>query len=243
MCDSRALTDRARRNRGCARFYRSAIRIISVASRSGRISPAWCRSIVEADGPRAHTRRSIGVEDLSVHRSQTNYIEQIVSKGSTMNKIVRTLLVGAVLATGGGAVALAAGAPDSSVGTWTLNLAKSKFSPGPAPKSATRTYAESAQGTALTVNAVAADGSPISWQATFKYDGKDYPITGSPNYDTLSSKRVNGSTVKSTQKKAGKVVGTTTRTISAHGKVLTLSSKGVDAKGIAHDDVAVYDKQ
>jgi hypothetical protein len=38
-------------------------------------------------------------------------------------------------------------------------------------------------------------------------------------------------------------VGTTTRTISAHGKVLTLSSKGVDAKGIPHDDVAVYDKQ
>src|ERR1700687_3944180 len=146
MRDSRALTDRARRNRRRARFYRSVIRIISIASRSGRISPAWCRSIVEADGPRAHTRRSIGVEDLSVHRSQTNYIEQIVSKGSTMNKIVRTLLIGTVLAVGGGAVALAAAAPESSVCTWTLNLAKSKFSPGPAPKSTTRTYWERAEG-------------------------------------------------------------------------------------------------
>jgi hypothetical protein len=243
MCNSRALTDRARRNRRRARFYRSAIRIISVASRSGRISLAWCRSIVAAIGPRAHTHRSIGLEDLSVRRSQTNYVEQIVSKGSTMYKIVRAILVGTVLAVGGGAAASAASAPDSSTGTWALNLAKSKFSPGPAPTSVTRTYAQSAQGTALTVNGVAADGSSISWQATFKYDGKDYPITGSPNYDTLSSKRVNGSTVKSTQKKAGKVVGTTTRTISAHGKVLTLSSKGIDAKGISHDDVAVYDKQ
>jgi hypothetical protein len=185
----------------------------------------------------------IGVEDLSVRRSHAIYIEQIVSKASTMNKIVRTLLVGAILAVGGGAVALAAGAPDSSVGTWTLNLAKSKFSPGPAPKSQTRTYAETAQGTALTVTGAAADGSPISGQSTFKYDGKDYSFTGSPNYDTLSLKRVNGSTVKSTQKKAGKVVGTTTRTISAHGKVLTLSSKGMDPKGIPYDDVAVYDKQ
>src|ERR1017187_5147180 len=100
MCESRALTDRSRRNSSRPRFDKSAIRIISVASRSGRISPAWRRSIVEADGPRAHTRRSIGVEDLSVRRSQTHYIEQIVGKGSTMNKIVRTLLVGTVLAVG-----------------------------------------------------------------------------------------------------------------------------------------------
>ena len=160
-----------------------------------------------------------------------------------MNKIVRTLLVGTVLAVGDGAVALAADAPNPVVGTWTLNLAKSKFSPGPAPESQTRTYAETAQGTALTVTGAAADGSPISGQSTFKYDGKDYPITGSPDYDTLSLKRINGSTVKRTQKKAGQPVGPTTRTISAHSKVLTLSSKGTAAKGTPYDNVGVYDKQ
>jgi opacity protein-like surface antigen len=160
-----------------------------------------------------------------------------------MNRIIRTLLIGTVLAVGGGAVALAADAPNPVVGTWTLNLAKSKFSPGPAPKSQTRTYAQTAQGTALTFNGVAADGSAVSGQSTFKYDGKDYPITGSPDFDTLSLKRINGSTVKSTQKKAGKVVGTTTRTISAHGKVLTLLSKGTDAKGMSYDNVLVFDKQ
>jgi len=160
-----------------------------------------------------------------------------------MNRIIRTLLMGTVLAVGGGAVALAAEAPNPVVGTWTLNLANSKFNPGPAPKSQTRTYAQTAQGTALTFNGVAADGSAVSGQSTFKYDGKDYPITGSPDFDTLSLKRINGSTVKSTQKKAGKVVGTTTRTISAHGKVLTLSSKGTDAKGMSYDNVLVFDKQ
>jgi hypothetical protein len=160
-----------------------------------------------------------------------------------MNKIFRMLAVGTIIAVGSGAVALAAGAPDAMDGTWTLNVGKSKFSPGPAPKSQTRTYATTVEGTTLTFNGVAADGSAVSGQSTFKYDGKDYPITGSPDYDTLTLKRINGSTVKSMQKKDGKVVGSTVRTISAHGKVLTLSSKGKDAKGVSYHNIAVYDKQ
>jgi hypothetical protein len=144
-------------------------------------------------------------------------------------------------------VALGIGAPafaaESMAGTWTLNLEKSKFVPGPAPKSQTRTYAETADGTALTFTGVAADGSTVSGQSTFKYDGKDYPITGSSDYDTLSLKRVNGTTVKSLQKKDGKVVGTTIRTISAHGKVLTLDSRGKGANGKSYHSIGVFDKQ
>jgi hypothetical protein len=59
----------------------------------------------------------------------------------------------------------------------------------------------------------------------------------------ISLKRVNATTVKSEQKKNGTVIGWTTRSVSAHGKVLTLSSKGKDAKGMAYHWVAVYDKQ
>jgi hypothetical protein len=160
-----------------------------------------------------------------------------------MNKTFKAFVVGAALVAGLGAVALGAGAPDPVIGTWTLNLAKSKFTPGPAPKSQTRTYADTAQGTALTVSGVAADGSPVSGKSTLKYDGKDYAISGSPDYDTVSLKRLNGSTVRSETKKAGKAVGTTIRTISGHGKVLTLSAKFKDSKGVSHDNVAVYDKQ
>jgi hypothetical protein len=71
-----------------------------------------------------------------------------------MQTILKTLFVGAILAIGAGA-ALAA---DPVIGTWKLNLAKSTFSPGPAPKSQTRTYADSAQGTKLTIKTTAADG-------------------------------------------------------------------------------------
>ncbi len=160
-----------------------------------------------------------------------------------MNKLLKTLLIGAVIAAGLGSVATAADAPDPVLGTWKLDPAKSKFTPGPAPKSQTRTYAETAQGTAMTFTGVAANGSPMSGQSTFKYDGKDYKITGSPDYDTLSLKRLNGSTVRADLKKGGKVVGTTIRTLSGHGKVLTLASRGTGATGAAFDNVMVFDKQ
>jgi len=159
-----------------------------------------------------------------------------------MNKLVQTILVGTLLVAGAATV-WAAGAPDPVIGTWTLNVAMSKFTPGPAPKSQTRVYAQTAQGVAMTISGVAADGSAITGQSTLNYDGQDYPITGSPDYDTLSLKRVNGSTVKAVLKLSGKVVGSTTRSISAHGKVMTLSSKGTSAKGTPFDFVAVYDKQ
>lgn len=160
-----------------------------------------------------------------------------------MNRKLKTFLIGAVLAAGLGSMPWAADAPDPIIGTWTLNVAKSTFTSSPAPKSQTRTYAQSAQGTSVTFNGVAADGSPISGHSIFKYDGKDYAITGSPDYDTMSLKRLNGSTVRSTLTKAGKVVGTTIRSISGHGKVMTMATKSKDTKGAPIDFVAVYDRQ
>ena len=48
---------------------------------------------------------------------------------------------------------------------------------------------------------------------------------------------------QSTFKYGGKQVATTIRTISEHGKVLTLSTKLTGADGKVHDNVAVFDKQ
>ena len=159
-----------------------------------------------------------------------------------MKTILKAFIVGLVLSLAGGAVVSAATA-DPVVGTWTLNLTKSKFEPGRAPQSLTRTYAASDAGLAMTINGVDAGGKAIAMQSTFKYDGTDYPYGGSDSYAALAVKRVNGSTVKSTLKKAGKVVGHSVRTISAHGTVLTLSSTIQDAGGKPHHEVAVFDKQ
>ena len=134
-----------------------------------------------------------------------------------MQTIIKTLFVGAILAIGTG-TALAA---DSVVGTWKLNLAKSTFSPGPAPKSQTRIYAESAQGLTLTLKTTAADGKESTATLTFKDDGKPYPVSGNPDFDMVAVTRVDASTVHSTQTKAGATVGTGVRTVSKDGKTLT----------------------
>ena len=158
-----------------------------------------------------------------------------------MKALLKTILVGAVLAAAG--VAMAAGAADNVVGTWNLNVAKSTFDPGPALKTQTRTYTVDKDGTSLSVNGVAADGSATSQQATFKYDGKAYNMTGSADFDALSLKRINDNTVKATLMKAGKKVGTATRTVSGRGKLLTLSTKVTGADGKVHTTVLVFDKK
>jgi hypothetical protein len=156
-----------------------------------------------------------------------------------MQSILKTLFVGAILTLATGA-ALAA---DAAVGTWKLNVAKSTFSPGPAPKSQTRTYAESAQGMALTIKTVAADGKESTSTLTYKDDGKPNAITGNPDFDMVAVTRVDALNVTSIQTKAGKAVGTGARAVSKDGKTLTFSQKLTDAKGVKHDDVSVYDRQ
>jgi hypothetical protein len=62
------------------------------------------------------------------------------SDGETnMRKLLVRALLAIVAATSGVAIAEAA-APDPVIGTWQLNVSKSTFTPGPAPKSETRTY-------------------------------------------------------------------------------------------------------
>ena len=53
----------------------------------------------------------------------------------------RLLTVFAVIFLAMAAEGLVIAQSDPFVGTWKLNLAKSKFNPGPAPKSQTRTWA------------------------------------------------------------------------------------------------------
>lgn len=63
-----------------------------------------------------------------------------------MHTLLKTLLIAAVVALG----TTAALAADPAIGSWKLNLEKSTYSPGPAPKAQIRIYAASAQGTTLT---------------------------------------------------------------------------------------------
>lgn len=131
------------------------------------------------------------------------------------------------------------------VGTWKLDVAKSKFDPGPAPKSLTRTVEAQGDGVKYSFSGVAADGTPITYGFSVKFDGKDNAIAGSipSGADTISAKRTDSNHFVATLKKGDKLLGTSKVTVSKDGKVTTVDSSGVSAAGVKTHDVQVYDKQ
>ena len=139
------------------------------------------------------------------------------------------------------------GNSNPAIGTWKLNLAKSKYDPGPPPKSQTQKFeAVGNDGAKNITEGVAADGSRTAYSWTVNYDGKDYPITGvgTPNgSDTIAIKRIDANTTTSTLKKAGKVVLTTRTVYSTDGKLRTITYKGTNESGQPTNNVAVYDRQ
>lgn len=139
---------------------------------------------------------------------------------------------------------LGAQAGDPIMGTWKLNVAKSTYSPDPPPKSSTHTYELYGQeGVKFSVEGVDAAGNRTSIQYTAYYDGKDYPVTGSSEFDTVALRRIDAYTTELVNKKAGKVVYTRTRVLSKDGQVLTITSRGTNPKGQAVNNVAVFEKQ
>jgi hypothetical protein len=135
-------------------------------------------------------------------------------------------------------------AADVQSGTWKMNPAKSKFSPGPAQKSMTVKIEADQKEIKLDAEGVNGDGSSLQVQYDAKFDGKDYPATGLPSGgDQVSVKRVNANTVVSTQKKDGKALMTVTSVVSKDGKTRVSTFRGKDAQGHVVHNVVVYDKE
>lgn len=135
-------------------------------------------------------------------------------------------------------------AADRQMGTWKLNLEKSKYTADhPAPKSVTLNIQEQEGGLKVNVDGEDAQGNPIHISFTAKYDGKDYPMTGSATTDTIALKRIDANTIETTSKKNGEVVTTVRSVVSRDGKTRTSTWKGKNAKGEPETWVAVYDKQ
>jgi hypothetical protein len=132
----------------------------------------------------------------------------------------------------------------SNVGTWTLNVAKSKYSNSNPPKSATLKIEASGNVTVTTVDVVAPDGSTQSWTYRSAYDGRDVRISGNnPNADTASRRRVSPTTTETTFKKGGKVSTINTAVVSSDGKTMTITAKGTDAQGKPVLNVQVFEKK
>jgi hypothetical protein len=131
---------------------------------------------------------------------------------------------------------------DPFMGTWQLSLAKSKYSPGPSPKSSTVTVQAVGQNHKLTVVTTDAEGKQTSVENTRIYDGMSHPVAGNPSFDAGSFTRVDAYTIIISYTKAGKLVRTATNVMSQDGKTITATATGTDARGQIHD-ITVYDKQ
>jgi hypothetical protein len=138
--------------------------------------------------------------------------------------------------------AVSYGADDAFMGTWKLNEAKSKLSPG-TPKNNTVVYEAAGDNVKVTVDGTGTDGTATHDEWTGKFDGKDYPVTGDPNSDMRSYKKINDHTLVLTVKKGGKVTTSGRIVVSADGKTRTVTTHGTDAKGNKTSGTAVYDKQ
>ena len=134
-------------------------------------------------------------------------------------------------------------AADASVGTWKLNVAKSKFKPGPPPVAETRVYKAQPKGVKTTVTTTWADRLTTSVEYPANYDGKDYPVSGSRDVDAVALSRMDDFTSAATLKHAGKEIGVARRVVSADRKTMTISYKGINTRGDQVDNVAVYDRQ
>jgi hypothetical protein len=159
-----------------------------------------------------------------------------------MRLLLRTFLVGFVLAGLLSSSRLAAQTADKFFGTWKLNVAQSKYSPA-GPKSVTVVIEKSGAGFKLTATGEAADGTPINTSYTATYDGKDNPVTGSADYDAVAVTMLDANTRHTVRKKGGKEVQVVHTVLSADGKHFTSTTKGTNAKGEKVESVAVFDKQ
>ena len=133
-------------------------------------------------------------------------------------------------------------AADPAMGTWKLNEAKSKITPG-TTKFATVTFKNMLANIKVSSDGNGPDGKPIHVEWSGKFDGKDYPVTGDPNADTRSYRKVDDRTLEMTAKKNGKVIATARTSVSADGKTRTANVTGTTANGKKFKNVVVYDKQ
>jgi hypothetical protein len=139
---------------------------------------------------------------------------------------------------------------DPLIGTWKLNLAKSKYNPGPPPKSPTTLkITAAAGGIRVVADGVNAQGQVTHTDYTAKFDGKDYPRTatagGKPDgtaYDSIALKKIDAYNVDATEKLKGQMLGVAHWTISQDGKTRTVTGTVKDAQGQPTNNTLVWDK-
>jgi len=133
--------------------------------------------------------------------------------------------------------------PDPFAGRWKLNVAKSKFIPGPPLKSGTVEIEEQSGGFKCVLDPVDAQGNARHGEWVAKYDGKDYPARMTPFADAIALSRVDADTLSASYKNGGKEILSERWLVSKDGKTLTMIQKAKNPPAQGIDNTLVYEKQ
>jgi hypothetical protein len=129
------------------------------------------------------------------------------------------------------------------IGTWELNLQRSRYIAGPAPRSRTLNIEQDGQIVTDTVKQIDAVGNVSAAVIMHVYDGQPHPATGFPDFDATVITQVDANSLIASRLKAEKLVQVATFVISQDGKMLTITITGIDVNGQPVKSIAVYDKQ
>ena len=136
-----------------------------------------------------------------------------------------------------------AGQAAAHFGKWSLNVNRSVYSPGPPPRAQTRTYSSDGDRFKAVIETLQPLGTKTTAEYVARFDGKDYPVTGNSDVDTVALTRVDDLTFDATLKRRGKVVSTVRNAVSKDGTIMTITSKGTNARGQPTSSVALFFKQ
>ena len=137
-------------------------------------------------------------------------------------------------------------AADLTVGTWKLNVAKSKFAPNTeAPtKELTQVKRELGNGQVeIAETGTRTDGSKISEKFTHPQNGGVVTDSSTPKEQMAVATVIGPSELYETVLQNGKQVEVLHVVVSKDGKTLTVTDKGTDAKGKPFESISVFDKQ
>ncbi len=139
----------------------------------------------------------------------------------------------------------AAQTPSTWFGSWSLNIGRSTYDPGPPPyKRATYTIEPSgSDGMKVTYDMVHPRGgvTHLEWQG--RIDGKDYPLQGIDAFVTYAYNQVSAGVYETIVKMGGRVAAKSTVSVSPDGRTMTTTTKGVDSSGKAVTTITVYERQ
>jgi hypothetical protein len=126
------------------------------------------------------------------------------------------------------------------LGTWEYDAARSSFV-GRAPyRSARLSFTAVREGTRVVADIVVASGELFHFEYSGPEDGTFVAVSGNPYYDSAATVRSDARTVVRTERREGKVIGSTTMQVSEDGRSLTASGRRTVPDGGLYTSVITW---